>query len=266
MPESTSNRTVEAVKLSAIFLAVIIAITQLWDWFAAPSESLEGDITYGSFELPPGLVNQIEELQQLAQEDTLKQQLKLLEAFSFIEDSSVRTVAEERALSRISRFLRISLPYTIPEPYSRLSGYWAAELRNTGSTTLQDVSLTLPGTVYATVSREGEPRESGAFGPVFRFKTLQPQETIDIYAWATIAPSRYHDDDVKLVHSSGFGSVSFRAPVAPFWVFMDDYWPVFAFPLGFFVAMVVIVGFSLFAAYKKAPSPEMKDELDRDSV
>src|SRR6266849_6422556 len=59
-------------------------------------------------------------------------------------------------------------PYSLPppvlksgvvSPFDRLRGYWFAEVQNSGTWHVESVVLILPSAVWASVERQGRPRE-----------------------------------------------------------------------------------------------------------
>ena len=236
----------EKIRHWAVWIGIVLSVPvalnaamDFWNFVQAPSENVVAEVTYGSFELPQELIQDVESLYGFSLAPLLKEKLDLTGALSFIDEESDRELALVMIRGQVSSFLNESLPNKPPSPYHSIRGYWSVTLTNEGSTTLKSVALTLPDAVYSAIEREGEPINHRRSNSIIHFDSVPPQESIEIYAWASTRPTRYNDVDVKLVHSNGVGTVSFRVPVGPFWVFMEQYWPNFAILFGWLLGALV---------------------------
>ena len=211
-----------SLKYIGASIATVLALMQIWSMLTAPSSSLNADISFGSFVIPPGLAERLDQISRLTDEPTLKSQVDVSGALDVIQDKNQRELATDRVLSRIRSFLQADLPRGIPPPYSGIRGYWEVRVRNSGTKAVSDTVLTLPDIVYVLVEREGQLTKHGETSSVLRLEKLQPREEIKVMAWtAYTKPSLYGSDQIKLTHGEGVGTVTVRAPVGPLWQWMD---------------------------------------------
>jgi hypothetical protein len=131
-----------------------------------------------------------------------------------------------------------------------------AEVKNTGSSTCESVSLTLHDATAVRIEREGGKIESLDISGIVDLGDLKPQDTVKITAWTHGLPP--NDDEVKLVYRNGVGSIVLMKPVSPLWVGVSEDWPcvLFVMLVLMFFSVLIVVGKRGQLKESKAQPPE----------
>ena len=226
--------------ISLIF-ALAVAVTNLWDWVMSPDPNLVAEIEYGLFEYPPGLIDSLKSLRNLADESRLME-IELEDALKPIPDS-MRESSRHWILLYFSLYLKEHLPSGVPQPFSDIRGYWSITLRNEGEKLARSVMLRLHNLVYVCIYRDGEALVSNESPESIKIGDLHPLEEIRIIAWSSGEPSfyRYRYDEIRLTHESGVGTVLIRAPIDPVWHKLASFWEILWSTIQFFIIAVLIL-------------------------
>jgi hypothetical protein len=135
-----------------------------------------------------------------------------------------------------------------------------AEVKNTGSSTCESVSLTLRDATTVRIEREGGKIESKDISGIIDLGDLRPQDTVKITAWTHgLAP---YEDDIKLVYRNGVGSIVVMKPVSPLWVGVSEGWPcvLIVMLLLIFIAVLIVVGRRGQLTESKAQTPKPEND------
>ena len=228
-----SSSKFQTILLSAgSIAALLIAGIQIYDWFIRPSDELVGIIDYGEFEFPQGVKDSVASVMDLTHPEYEKSKKELVSRIDKHIDEDYSEYVEEAIELYFTLYLRSSVPNELVGSYGQFEGYWNAKIINEGSTTLKEVTLSLPDTAYAQISREGSDMKSEPQQSVIRIGTMLPQEVVEVYAWTTSNISYLDEDELKLVHSDGAGNLRVLSKVGPFWAWLDRYWGLILVQLG----------------------------------
>jgi len=221
------------VKYTAAVLAAVGFILQASDWLTRPRDKLTAEIEYGPFLIPPSLNKEFENLEVLTDTDSLLARLKAPGPRGFTVD----------AADRVSSFLFRTLPTQLPPDIATLHGYWIAEVRNEGNTTLQDVAIILPETEYVSITPSGQEAISQKSGPVIPLGALRPKSSQKVVAWTSFT-SPFRAKDIVLTHSNGTGGVRVMVPVGRFGQWFEGLWRVLTYIVWWLLVLVIytIVG------------------------
>lgn len=117
-----------------------------------------------------------------------------------------------------------------------------ADVKNSGRSTCQSVSLTVPDVSSARVEREGKKAVDVDVDTVIELGDLKPKETVKVTCWASMMP--FNEDDLKIVYHDGVGSILMLKPVSPFWVDVSEGWALvlLIMLLLLFFAVLIVVG------------------------
>lgn len=215
----------KSVQVFVAFLAAVLSITQLWDWFAKPTQQLEAEVQFGPVLLPPSLAYQFEKLQPIVAGDWIE---PLIHS-SFARHGPAPKGAD-RLAQEITRELRYKLldnvPTSVPSDVTNLSGYWRATVRNMGSQPLQGVRLVLPYTTVVRVEREGAPSAARSIDSVIELDVVHPRDVVRVTGWSEVEPSLANENSIRITHANGVGTVIINRPVGMIGRFADQYFPV----------------------------------------
>lgn len=117
-----------------------------------------------------------------------------------------------------------------------------ADVKNSGGSTCESVSLTVPYVTSARVEKEGRKAEYVDVNAVIDLGDLKPKDTVKVTCWASSMP--INEDDLKIVHRAGVGSIVLLKPVSPFWVSVSEGWPfvLLLLLLLLFFSVLIVVG------------------------
>ncbi len=252
--------------LGTIIASVLTGLLVLvGNWYISPASDLVAEIEYGSFMYPPGLVDSLKLLRNLAYESRLKE-IDLEDDLKPISDNTEREITRLLIMKHFSSYLSENLPLLgIPEPFYHLKGYYSVTLRNEGNKSAKSVTLTLPNIVYMCIDREGEERKCNKSSEVVKIDDFRPHEAISVIAWSRHEPPPYlHiSDRILLTHESGVGSVVIRAPIGPFWHGLARFLKIFWIPILFFMYIFSVVFIYWNKRRKAEPDPsDSQSETD----
>lgn len=121
---------------------------------------------------------------------------------------------------------------------SHLSGYWIGSVVNAGATTLNDVTLYLPSTVEAAIQPDGKPETvvvvdsaAGAIRgvPAIALGDMRPGDRVVVNAWTSSRIMSYETRDIRVTHSSGYGTVNTIVPVGRVGQWAEAFTPLLVF-------------------------------------
>ncbi len=207
----------------AAFLTALSAIA--YQYFNTRSADLHAELTSSIFVVPPGISEAFEGLRGVADHGDLQKNLNIEHDLTFIShDPQLIKDTTTAIVNDVSLYLVQRLPWRLPEPYSLLGGIWTGSIKNTGDNTARGVTLSVPFTKYFCQQREGAEAKCEAARDIVRVGDLQPQETVIVRLWTSIAPDVYEESRVHLAFMEGTGSVRILAPASPFWRWMERNW------------------------------------------
>lgn len=162
-------------------LVGLVALTQLWDSGIPPfRRGLEAELRVTEDVATPEVIAWVEALQRA------------------VPDSALRRVA----LDHLTRWG--SAPNTL----------WTFEVKNWGSRTLEDVSLTVPGGLAVRISRPGERPVDSPVREVVALGALQPKAWLKVRVWTLETNlSLAGMERATLTHRDGVGRIRLRLPV-----------------------------------------------------
>lgn len=236
----------EKISIKALLATVVMILTgivasiQLYDWFLKPTDELIANVEYDSFKIPIGLVEKVDALRENSDSEKLAEKLSVKpDIENYVKNEDIDYVSS-RLTSEIASFFRQEVPHNFLRPYSDIRGQWKIRLRNEGDTTLDSVSLSIPDLLYAEIKMEDvDDLTVHQKTDLMRVGNMLPGDNIEILVWSSTSPSRFDEDEVRLVHSKGHGELRFRSRVSPIWVWLDRNW-------GFLVFQTLFIGFWLY--------------------
>ena len=214
-------------KTGGVVLAVLVALTQLWNWTTPlfQGDELVADVSFGPFVQVPRLRSEIESFGELLNLKGLESLVNFDRLVKRSDDARATEILLHDVLREVSRSLRDRLITSLS--YSDLlwpGGMYRVLVTNKGRRSLSEVTITLPDTQFLSLKREGENPSQCESGEVIELGTLRPQELVLLVSWASREPSRRSAGRIKLTHSEGVGDVVVRAPVGALGQWIEKYW------------------------------------------
>lgn len=190
-------------QLAIAALAAILSILQIIDWFGRPNSRVEASVSFGSIEFPPDVIARHETLKKLHEG-------KWIESIPFDKFNKNISPDDNQGTSiALTNQVRDSLRQQFELEYnvSKAVGFWRATVENTGSQSLSNVRLLLPGSFAVSIERPGTPKTLHSIDTVVEIGAIQPQEIVEIVAWSKTPPRI--SDSIRLTHSTGVGDLEF---------------------------------------------------------
>lgn len=208
----------ERLKTISLVISLPIALSTIYSIFIAPwfEAGLEADVRYGITPPSPSLDAEFKAINESVSPESLRDLagLKRSDAGTVAGDETAEAV--ERAVNNLGIALRLKVPNSTPYHISMIDGYWQIRIANQAKRQLEDVKISVPNAVVATISRNGVTDEIiNTSGPVALGK-LDPLERVSVVVWVSMAPSSYHENDVRLTHAGGLGALTFYGEAGPF--------------------------------------------------
>ena len=200
-----------ALVVAAAAVTIVVGIGTIFGWLTSPRAILEAEFSAGRYMEPPSIAIAVDEIDgamaRLAKDiiDALSNGDSLLPGVSSLRVSNaVRSATHDLEDRRRSlRWRRTP------------AGYLSGKVTNSGSTTLEDVRIYVPGVVEGEFSVNGEERlvqtEESTI-PVLVLGTLSPGVEVPVSVWTRLPFSRFMSQEIRLSHSTGFGDVSVKMP------------------------------------------------------
>jgi hypothetical protein len=143
---------------------------------------------------------------------------------------------------RIEGWLRNLMSSEPRGPLSQPRSVLFVDVKNTGRSTCESVSLTLPDVTSAKIEKEGRKAEYVDVDAIIELGDLKPKETVKVTGWASREP--INEEDFKIVYRTGVGNVLLLKPISPFWVTVSEEWSfvLLLMLLLLFFSVLIVVG------------------------
>ena len=204
--------SINTVVIAAGLITIMVGLGTILGWITGPKSSLEGLFSVSIYQEPTSITDVVDgvsdALLRLDEDivDALADNEVLLPGVSSVQVSSViRSVTDDLEDRRRALLQRHTL-----------GGYLMGVVSNSGSTTLDNVRLYLPGAVEVEFHVDGDVRslreELGTI-PVLVLGTLPPGANVTVFAWTRPEViSQFSTLEIRLVHGDGYGDVSIQVP------------------------------------------------------
>jgi hypothetical protein len=253
-------------KIGAI-AGLLATLVGLWTLYSAPRGDLVADLRFGPQFWPPAATVERQKILELVEPERLAQ--------------LVSEPAEEQEASHDAEKVREELGYRLRQyiresdigEYTRLGGYWIADVRNEGDLSVESAAINLPGAVVAVTAPSGDIiTHSGEFKPasvdsgVVQLGTLRPNGKVRVIAWTVSEPSDFSVRDVVLSHQGGVGSLAVYSMRPPLAVSIRNNWPLLLLPGWLLLCGGAILFFWLRQQRKVAEETEHRGAGSRESM
>lgn len=206
-----TKRVVKVLVAVAAAVTIVVGIGTMWGWLTSPRANLEAAFSVGSYVEPPSIDIAVGEIDGAVSRlegdivDVLSNgEFLLPDVSSFQLSNAIRRVTHDLEDRRRSLLRRRTS-----------AGYLSGVVTNSGSTTLENVRISVPGAVEGEFSVNGHGRVVQSEGnniPVLILGTLAPGVEVQVSVWTRSAISRFRSQEIRLSHSNGFGDVSVEIP------------------------------------------------------
>jgi hypothetical protein len=208
----------------------VISLAGYWE----KRSQLTAEIVSAPFVLP-GFVSREDDKLEAAVKDT-----KTIE--QLMETPTLRKEEKTLLALKVTGWIRIVLGSEPRRPLIEPRLVWFADVKNSGRSTCESVSLTVPNVTSARLEKEGRKEEYVDVNGVIDLGDLKPKDTVKVTCWSSGLP--INEDDLKIVYRTGVGSILLLKPVSPFWVSVSEGWPfvLLLLLLLLFFSVLIIVG------------------------
>jgi hypothetical protein len=213
-------------------VTIITGLITLAGWWERRSQ-LTAEITSAPFVLPAFAT---------AERDRLDAAIKDRKQIEDALDVPILKKEEKSLLAlTVANWLRGIMHFEGSKPLFEPRTVLFAEVKNDGGSTCEAVALTVPDASSARIEKEGRKVEYVDVSGVIELGDLKPKDTVKVTAWTS---GYLREDELKIVHRAGIGSILLLKSVSPFWFGVSENWPVvlLLLLLLLFFAVLVVVG------------------------
>ncbi|GAB1270312.1 hypothetical protein NBRC116493_35660 [Aurantivibrio infirmus] len=178
------------IKATGTFIAVVIACTQLWDWFNESAPRPVAKLSHQEYYIEPSFITELRDF------------------------SSKLPEVNQPLLEHILDEIRFG--------YDKTEGVWLIDVTNEGGVVANSVKLKIPNAKSVAIFREGLPGEYTELNEIIELGELQPHESLSLRAWTN--SDFYDEDDFRITHEGGIGTVVVFEDAAPLWVWLSNNW------------------------------------------
>ncbi|MBP3985729.1 hypothetical protein J5837_15065 [Pseudoxanthomonas helianthi] len=178
-------------------------------WMTKPSAKLQATIDRGAFYTPPSYTDYFDAVDRTLASENIEKFLLPSDKPEPDTNKKQRATNTRYASFDLSSSLKNELWEKRKATLSSYSGYWEAEIKNTGSLPVKGVILRLPYTLVATIKREGGESTVDSKGPAVELGDLQAGETARVIAWMGNYYS-FMSDKPSLYYVDGPGAITLK--------------------------------------------------------
>jgi hypothetical protein len=211
----------------------VITLSEYWE----KRSRLTAEITFAPFVLPAFVSRERDRLEAAAKDtETIEQVMQM--------PTTLKKEEKDLLVLKIQRWLRDVIgPPRLMSDQARSVVF--ADVKNSGKSTCESVSLAVPEATSAKVEREGRKVEYVDANSVIELGDLKPKDTVKVTCWTSTMPlTSFFEEDLKIVYRNGVGSILLMKPVSPFWVSVSQDWPfiLLMMLMVLFFSVLIVVG------------------------
>lgn len=233
----------ERLKNVAVVVGLILSAVTLFNWGSQFfSHALTARLESGAFAFPPQLDSFYNKLSTTLDPEKLR--ARILSDSSFKELYSLRDLSElqrETIVRGALSILPASSDITVPFTFRNLEAYWDGSVTNSSKATVTSVQLYVRSARFALLKRDDNSTASQTVENLITIGDLRPGETVKVSIWSNSGFRPWSgNDDVRLTHSSGIGTVTIPRSVTGLAALVDKYdFVVYGALFGLFFFLVV---------------------------
>jgi hypothetical protein len=189
-------------------ISLILLTLTIYDRLTAPNVNLKADVQFDTFIWPADFPENFRRYREAFSIDSLKRNVDL----DGLSKDNLRSEQQDRIISDyvlelVELYARQRLPWSIPEPYASIRGYWLISVENGKDLAVDSVDIKLPDAFLVQVKREGREAYQADVDEIVNLGQMRPGEATTLIAWTRYPPSLYKAGYVRLTHKGGLGDV-----------------------------------------------------------